>query len=102
MQEVATGTKIESMFTTEKVIERVAEWMARDPQRTVAGAELISDFVRMSNEPTMVGLRETAGRIGCSESYLYHNWKKLGGEKVGGKVMFPSDFGLRRRAFDAG
>jgi hypothetical protein len=89
------------MFTTEKVIERVAEWMARDPQRTVAGAELISDFVRLSNEPTMVSLRETAVRVGCSESYLYHNWKTLGGEKIGGKVVFPSDFGLRRRAFDA-
>ena len=90
------------MHTTEEVIETVATWMAKDPKRTVAGAELISDFLKIGQAPAVVGLRETAGRIGCSESYLYHNWKKLGGEKVGGKVVFPSDFGLRRRAFDAG
>jgi len=90
------------MPTTEEMISAVASWMAKDPDRAVAGAELLSDLLQLKKAPPLVGLKETAKKVGCSESYLYHNWKTLGGEKVGGKVVFPSDFGLRRRAFDAG
>ena len=90
------------MPKTEEVLSVVASWMSKDPDRTVAGAELISDLLQLEKTSPLVGLKETAKKVGCSESYLYHNWKTLGGEKIGGKVVFPPDFGLRRRAFDAG
>ena len=87
---------------SEAVVETIAVWMGRDVSRASAGAELLRDILNLESQPEWVGLAETAKRIGCSESYLYHSWKKLGGKKEAGRVVFPSEFGLKRRAFDAG
>jgi len=87
---------------SERVVEVIAEWMSRDKTRAPAGAELLRDVLALEKQPEWIGLAETADRIGCSKSHLYHSWERLGGKKQSGKVMFPASFGLKRRAFDAG
>ena len=84
-------------MTSEKVIEKVAAWIGRDKRRAIDGAELMREILELDTEPEWVSLHETARRLNCSESYLYHSWKKLGGQKQGGRIVFRYDFGLKRK-----
>ena len=86
-------------LNVEIVVEKIAEWMGRDPSRAEHGTELMREIIALDREPEWIPLRETAKKIGCSTSYLYHSWERLGGKKEAGKIYFSANFGLKRRSF---
>jgi predicted DNA-binding transcriptional regulator AlpA len=61
------------------------------------------DFT-MADEKNILSLEETAQYLQKSKSWIYKNWKILGGRKLGGSLFFPSKedlyeylFGKRER-----
>jgi len=61
-----------------------------------------SDDFTTENRSCIMSVEETALFFGKSTSWVYKNWKKLGGRKLGGSLFFPNKEDLYDAVFQKG
>lgn len=54
-------------------------------------------FVEKPSHPDMMNVEEVANYLRKSQSWVYKNWKIIGGRKLGGSLIFPSKEDLYER-----